>query len=190
MNPLLKYTTLILCFFAWLFLLIGCIGYANEVSTVKNVAWITYDDNSEHGWYALRSYAYRVNGVKGSETYRDCKTDFCDQCDKDGKTAFGLLIVAFLASTVATILSNDILANDARQKIMTNAVFCFATFLASLISIGVFMGGCYSKIADNVENDDKLSWGPGAVLSIIAMFLTATAFIILVIDYYGSGSSM
>lgn len=190
MNQSLKYVTLTLCFFAWLFFLIGCIGYSDEVSTVKNVAWVAYHDDYQDAWYGLRSYTYRVGGVRNSDTYQDCNADICSKCDKDGKSAFGLLIIALLASTFATVVSHDMLTNASPKRVMANAVLCFASFLASLISIGVFMGGCYSKIVDNVVDEDKLTWGPGSVLSTIGTFLIVIAFVILVVDYYGTSSGL
>lgn len=190
MNQSLKYFTLSVCFFAWIFFLVGCIGYANEESTVKNVAWVEYHDDYQDAWYALHKYAYKVGGVRGSESYQNCGGEICDRCESDGKTAFGLLIVALIATTFATVLSHDLLGTPSKQKVMSDAVLCFSAFLASLISIGVFMGGCYDQIVQKVADEDQLSWGPGAVLSIIAMFLVVIAFVILVIDYFGSGVSV
>ena len=189
MHQSLKYVTLGLCGFAWLFFLIGCVGYSNEISTVRNVAWIAYHGKSADAWYGLRKYSFRVGAATGSQTYQDCNEDFCNQCEKDGASAFGLLIVALLASTFSVVLSYDFIVNASPKKLMANAVFSFVAFLASIISIGVFMGECYSEIVDNVLDEDKLTWGPGSVLTTIGIFLIVIAFVMLVVDYYGSSSS-
>lgn len=184
MNQPLKYVVLLFCFVAWLFFLIGCISYADDTDTVKNVAWIVYKSGGDEAWYALHKYTFNIQGVKSSSVYKDCSGSLCDQCERDGNAAFGLLIVALVFSTFSTVLSLAML-NSTTPKAMasSNAVCCFIAFVTSLIAVAVFMGECYNKVEDTVQNEDKLTWGAGAVLSIIGMFLMVGALLALVIAF-------
>lgn len=184
MNQPLKYVVLVLCFVSWLFFLIGCISYADDNATVKNTAWIVYKRGGDEAWYALHKFRSSIGGVKIASTYQGCSGTICDQCDGDGKATFGLLIVALVASTFSTMLSLSMLNTQSPKNIASaNAVTCFIAFVTSLIAIAIFMGGCYDKVNDTINNDDDLRWGPAAVLSIIAMFFMVASLVVLVIAF-------
>lgn len=190
MNQGLKFVVLTLSFIAWLFFLIGCISYSEDNETVKNTAWFVYSQGGDTAWYALRKVTVRTEGVEASRIYENCSGSVCNQCDVDGKTAFGLLIVALLASTVSTLLSLAMInAPFPKDIAISNAVFSFIAFVTSLIAIAVFMGECYTKAANEVS-EDSITWGPGSILSIIGMFFMVGSLVALVIAFASdTGSS-
>jgi hypothetical protein len=98
-----------------------------------------------------------------------CTADYCDACEQDGLAAFGLLIIALFFSAFVVLLSTSLLFTFNASRQIANVFVSFAAGCTSLIAIGFFMGDCLNLIDDASTGD--LSWGPGSILTIIAMGL-------------------
>lgn len=157
------------------FFLVACIGYSDNEDTLQNVSWAVYDENGVQQWFGLRSYAMKANiygtSVDGTADYSDCGGNTCDSCDQDGKSSFGLMIIALVFATVCAALSGTMIGAASSTMQIANVIMAFIAFGASLVSVGVFMGGCYTDLKDNYSDGDKLTWGPGSILSIIGMLI-------------------
>lgn len=180
MSPILQYVSLGLCLLALLFFLIGCIGFSNDRDVVEDVSWIMIDTGPTTIYYGLREV---TSSSGGGGSYSDCKnnSDTCKQCNDDGKGAFALIFIATLL-TAATAGFCGFLSQASETNMMMGTITIVLAILAvgaSLISLAIFMGGCYNEI-DNDTNED-LEWGPGSVLSIIGLLIMAAVTIIQVL---------
>lgn len=154
------------------FFLIGCIGFSSTQTTIKHIAWITIDDNGFEVWFGLAKLYYQVNGQDGLTAYNNCGSDYCDDCEKDGLSAFGLLIVSTVFALVSAALSGALSASFSAGLQMGNIAASFVSASLALVGFGLFMGNCYSKVDDSVDAD--LEWGPGSILvclGVIMMYL-------------------
>lgn len=178
-----------LCCIAFLFFLIGCIGFSSDEGTAKDVAWIHYKHESDNQlWFALRILTFRMDfGVFGVATgsvkydHQDCNFNFCDECSTAGQSAFGLLIVALLATMVTGILSSGIVGAFSYVLQLANVVIAGIAVLASIIGVSVFMNDCYNKIQDDINEDKDLTWGPGSVLSLIGMLFMMAVVVLQIV---------
>lgn len=158
-----------LCLAAFVCFVVGCVGFDDRASSVINVSWFVYDEDR---WFALRGYAYKVHGNAKYGDYSDnCNDDTCDNCDVDGKWAFGLMVAAVVFTAACSGLGGGLLATVSNTLMLSNVVAAFFAFAASLASLWIFMSGCYGDLKDSVPHEDKLDWGTGAIVSTIGMLL-------------------
>lgn len=180
MSAILQYVSFGMCLLALLFFVIGCIGFSNDHDVIENVSWIMIDTGPTTIYYGLKE-ATTSSGGGGS--YEDCKdvSDMCDQCNDDGKGAFALIFIATLITAAAAGLTGFLSqATEANMTMGTiNIVLACLAVGASLISLAIFMGGCYNEIDDNTNED--LEWGPGAALSIIGLLIMAAVAVIQIL---------
>lgn len=112
-----------------------------------------------------------VTSIVYSYDGTNCNGNTCDTCNSDGKTAFSLLIIALISSVVAGGLHGIMITATANSILrIASLVFSLIGFLASLIAVGTFMGGCYASAVSDVD-DGSFNWGPGASLTIVGMFI-------------------
>jgi len=180
MSAILQYVSLGLCLLALLFFVIGCIGFSNDHDVVENVSWIMIDTGPTTIYYGLKE---ATTSKGGGGSYEDCKdvSDTCDQCNDDGKGAFALIFIATLL-TAATAGFSGFLSQATEANMTLGTVTIVLSILAvgaSLISLAIFMGGCYNEIDDSTNED--LEWGPGSVLSIIGLLIMAAVAVIQVL---------
>jgi hypothetical protein len=151
---------------AMVFFIVGCIGYSDKMSDIKHTAWIKADG----AWVGLSKLVANFGGGGDQAIhFKDCDASFCDTCDRDGESAFGLIVVATIFAFLSTILSGALSAGH-RFALQWAAVFvAFVSALFAIIGFGLFMGQCYKKIDDS--NDGDLHWGPGSILTCLGLLM-------------------
>lgn len=188
MSVTLNSVSAVLSLIAFVFFLIGCIGYTSNEDTVKDVAWIYYEQDSDNEvWFALLKLAFTVDlgpffgTVTDTVKYDDqaCAFDFCDRCYQDGQSAFGLLVLALAATLVSGVISSAIVGFYFFTLQLANVIIAGVALVASVIGIGLFMNGCMNKIRDELDDDKNLEWGPGAIISVVGMLLM---FVVMVLQ--------
>jgi hypothetical protein len=168
---------------SFIFFIVGCIGYASDDRTIKNVAWIVSDDHGFQLWSALQAYTFKatanddyVGTIGFTNKFGDCAlndddsvNDLCTTCLKDGNAAFGLLIVATVFATMVVVTSGALIStiNSALQGFSAFAAFVSGCF--SLVGFGLYMGSCYYKIDD--QTAESLHYGPGAIIVLLGLLM-------------------
>lgn len=165
---------------AFVFFLIGCIGYTSNQDTLRDVAWLTYkQDSNNKVWFALLKLSFEVDlglfygKVSDTVQYDDkaCGFNFCDVCHEEGQNAFGLLVLALAATLVSGVISSAIVGFYFFTLQLANVIIAAVAVASSVIGISLFMDICMNKIKDEIDNDKDLKWGPGSIISVVGMLL-------------------
>lgn len=168
--PLINGVTLLLTFLSNIFFLVGCIGFSSDKNTIKNVSWFYYKDDS-NAWFGLQKFYVDIDlapylVMKETVAYSSdsCGGTYCDECDRDGKGAFGLLIIALIFTVFSLLLNGASTASPSAPVQMGNAFTALVAFVASLVSISLFMvsNGWYSLLMDcfSIESRDAICKRP------------------------------
>lgn len=183
MSPTMNYFSSTLSMIATIFYVIGAIGYSDDNDVIKNVAWITQEQGGADGYYALRQ-AY-VTGGGGSATfkYKDCAdaSDTCETCEDNGKGAFALCIIGAVVAMLTMFTCGTLSRQVSFPLQLASILLAAGACIAGLIAISLFMGGCMDKLDDTA---DDLEWGPGSVLTIIAMFMMAGVGVVQILSTF------
>jgi hypothetical protein len=168
-------------FISGIFFIIGCVGYADQRDAIENVAWITSSKNDVDVYFGLSRAYYSSGPYKGNIQYGSstCTDSWCDDCQSGGQGALGLTIIALIFTTVTLALGGALMASANKSLQIANVIMSFFAASSSLIAVGLFMSGCYNAIDDD-DNSSMfdLVWGPGAVLTILAMLLMWVAVVL------------
>lgn len=144
MTVTLNSLSAVLSLSAFVFFLIGCIGYTSNEETVKDVAWITSEhDDDNKLWFALLKVSFQVDlgflfgVVSDTVKYNDqaCFFEFCDQCNKDGQSAFGLLVLALTASLISGFISSAMIGFYFVSLQIANVLIAALAVASSVIGI-------------------------------------------------------
>lgn len=180
-----------------IFFIIGSVNYSNSDKTIKDTAWITSSEGPIDIYFGLRTAYANVGLVSlgGKIKYSDqaCFTENCDICDKAGKGAFGLTVVAAVFSVICLALSAAALPGYDKGIQIANVFVAFIAFGASLGAILLFMAWCgialdkgYDELIDRTddafgpifqddggtsESNPILNWGPGSIITIIGTIM-------------------
>jgi hypothetical protein len=124
-----------------------------------------------HAYFGLRkafldSTDMTDSGIISYRTNEDCIENWCDTCNREGRAAFSLTIVALVSSFVVLGNTGFLFIAPSFWTQVVNAVLSGIAALFSLIAVGMFMGDCYYEI----ELSD-LRWGTGSILAVLAMLL-------------------
>lgn len=78
--------------------------YALSIAAWMNTAWITAESGGLTVFFALKEF-YTSSGGGVLVSYGDCadSSDACEQCERDGNSAFGLLFIAAIFSMMTAI---------------------------------------------------------------------------------------
>lgn len=185
MSPTLNYISSTLSMVAMVFYVIGCIGYATNKDTIKNVAWITSEQSGVNAYYALKKVYIEGQGFEFEQTYSACSDNngnACDKCEQDGQGAVGLCIIGAVISFCAMMVCGSLSRSVSFSMQIVSIVLAAISCAAGVIALGLFMGGCYEELDDQSPVD--LEWGPGAALVIIAMFLMAGVGVVQILSTF------
>lgn len=160
-------TVFALC--AFVFFIVGCIGYSGMDDNIKNTAWITVDDNGFKAWFGLLKYRFSAGVTKDTVALKDCNASFCNVCERNGESAFGLLVVSTIFAAVSTALGGVLSASPQAMIQITNLIVSFISASFAIIGFGLFMGECFKKIDDSGDFD--LEWGPGSILTCLGLIM-------------------
>ncbi len=157
---------------SFIFFLIGCISYAVESDTVKNIPWVTISSDDVDLWFGLYRIVYHAPGPAGPQNYDQCDLSFCDKCAEAGQDTAGLLVIATIFAGLSTLLSANLgmAPNTETQK--GNCISAFISALFSIIGFGLFMGPCYKKISDWADAAElDAEWCPSSVLVCLGLLM-------------------
>lgn len=173
---------------AFVFFIIGCIGYSVKDQAIKDVSWINVDENGLKLWMGLQKFHYSSSGFSATESYKDCNQSFCDECEEDGKSAFGLIIISTIFAAVCTGLGGALAASPTSPLQIANLALSFISAAFAIIGFGVFMGNCYKKVDD--YGDFDLEWGSGSIIVCLGLIMMWVVVVMqLVAMIMGPGSS-
>lgn len=165
----LNATSAVFSLCAFVFFIVGCVGYSGDKDNLKNAAWIKIDDQGTEAWFGLLKYHFKTALFEGTTSFKDCTDSFCDECERDGRSAIGLLVISTVFAFVTTILSGALFASPQVPLQWGNIAVAFVSAAFALIGFGLFMGECYKKIDDSSTLD--LEWGPGSVLTCLGLLM-------------------
>jgi hypothetical protein len=157
---------------SFIFFLIGCISYAVESDTVKNIPWVTIDGDDMKLWFGLYRLVYHTSGVAGPQNYDQCDFPFCDTCADAGQSTAGLLVIATIFAGLSTLLSATLGMTPNTETQKGNFFSSFISALFSIIGFGLFMGPCFKRIgeyADSIDVDTE--WGASSVLVCLGLLM-------------------
>lgn len=183
MSPTMNYFSSTLSMIATVFYVIGAIGYSDDDDVIKNVAWITQEQGGGDGYYGLRQAYITGGGSSTSIKYKDCAdaNDTCETCEDNGKGAFALCIIGAVVALLTMFTCGTLSRSVSFPLQLTSILLAAGACIAGLIAISLFMGDCYDKVDDNGAD---LEWGPGSVLTIIAMFMMAGVGIVQILSTF------
>jgi hypothetical protein len=190
----LNATSAVLSVIAFVFFLIGVIGYSNDNDTVKNVNWFNLKDSgSENGnadfYLGLSRVAVEIPGG-GSQAFvfADCDGSTCDDCEREGKNAFGLLIISTIMAFVTAALTMGASAAPSSALSGASVATSFVAFVFGIIGWSLFVKECYY---DNIKDSfsQKFDYGAGSVLPLIAFLLSFLIFILQIAAAATSGAA-
>lgn len=173
------------CAFAsFIFFIVGSVGYTDNKDTIQDVPWIIGSQDITGGdvFIGLRLY-YNSGLLKTTVKFSDneCILNFCDKCDRDGRIALGLTIIA-LFFTFAELAACCIFTGKTTvSSHLLQMALSLVAAIFSLAALILFMGDCYDAI-DNTDGFD-VHWGTSAILVILGMLLMWLA---LILHVYGS----
>lgn len=184
MSPTMNYFSSTLSMIATVFYVIGAIGYSDDNDVIKNVAWITQEQGGVDGYYALRQAYITGSGADLTIKFKDCSgaSDTCETCEDNGKGAFALCIIGAVVALLTMFTCGTLSRQVSFPLQLTSILLAAGACIAGLIAISLFMGDCYDKIDDATPDD--IEWGPGAVLTIIAMFMMAGVGIVQILSTF------
>lgn len=167
----LNITTVVFAFCAFVFFIIGCIGYASDKDVIENTAWVTVDDQGVKVWLNLMGLRLKSSTGSGVQAYADfaCNQEFCDICASTGDAAFALILVATVFSSFTVVLSGILSSSPSATLQLVNLFVTFITAVFSLIGFAIFMGSCYVKFED--ETPFSTHYGPGAILTLLGLLM-------------------
>jgi hypothetical protein len=173
-NMLLNGYCLLFSSVSAIFFVVACIGYSNDFKTLQSVPWIRgkHFNSDRETSFGLRAYTFSSDSGNRVVEYSEqrCVAHFCDECERDGVCAFGLLIVAAVFMTVEAVIC----ALRFSSVGITANVIHFGVSLVgavlSLVALNLFMGVCYDDI-DNTQGV-RLKWATGGILAVIGMILS------------------
>lgn len=184
MSAALNGTTVALSLISATFFLVGCFGYADFKSAVKNTAWIVSSNEGLDVHFGLRKaflhYDYRGYTEDYNNEYDNCSLTWCDNCFSDGKGTFGLTIIALFFACVTLFFSCALLVTKNRSMQISNVLISFFAAFSSMMGVALFMNDCYDAInsVNNDYDDDydddglfTLKWGPGSIVTLVGMLL-------------------
>ena len=190
MTYALNCVSLALCALCFVFFLIGCVGYGSDSSSPETVPWIISDDDNFDLYFGLQTILVTFESPSFSGTFSytldytdsNCTPDFCNDCETDGKAAFGLTLIALVFTTFSLGVLVALLIKYSRTLQIANIFMAAIAASASLIGIGLFMGDCYNAINDENVADDtyggsgytadvNLQWGSGSIITLVGMLL-------------------
>lgn len=154
-------------FCATLFLMIGCVGHSNEESAVKDTNWINVDQDGVKIWFGLQKAFF--NGGSFNYDSNSCTSDFCDRCNTDGQSAIALLVISTIFAAVSTGIAGFLIVSPSGPIQLANFGVAFTSGFFALIGFSVFMGDCYNKIDQDVDQD--LEFGPGSILALLGLLM-------------------
>lgn len=164
----------ILALASLVFFIIACAGYSNSKDELRVVPWIIGSYSGVLGdgniYIGLRSYynSGAVSEAKADFGDKNCALSFCDECQRDGDAALGLLIIALFATFFETCLCCAFTtATSAATQWIQMGISLFAAVF-SMVAVILF-GECYDAI-DNSSGFD-LQWSTGAILAILGVLL-------------------
>jgi hypothetical protein len=172
------------------FFIVGTIAYSDGHKNIENTAWIKLSEGNRDGYFGLRNVYFHDDivdfSVTAKYTNEFCTEKYCDTCEKAGKAAFGLTIIATIFAAITMALSAASIASYNKGLQIANVFMAFLSAAASLIAIGLFMSWCwnaldkvfsgdddgyYPALGDDDGNGQHLKWGSGGILTIIGMLL-------------------
>lgn len=173
----LNATTIAISVISLIFYTVGCIGYSDSRNTIEKVSWIRTKEDDTKIWFGLHRAYVTVGGNNAFVVdYGGDECSFCNKCEQDGKSALGLTIISLIGTTFAIVFCSYLLVCHNTGMQIANVFFCLLAAATSLIGIGLFMNDCYNKIDDSIDSD--LHYGPGSILTTLAMLLMFVATIL------------
>lgn len=194
MSQALNAVSAVFALGATVFFIVGCSGYTTDDAQLKNVAWITADDDFAKLWIGLQKLRFEGQGVASGASGNlvwakdSCTEPFCDRCEQDGRSAIALLIISTVFAGIATALSGVLAASHNAGMQIGNLVLSMISAFFAIIGFGVFMGSCYQKI--DQWSDFDLDFGPGSIMTLLALIMM---FVVTVLQFVavivGGGSA-
>ena len=168
-----------LSFIANIFFIAGMVGYSTDVDTFKAVPWLRIDEDNIDIYFGLQSYSTSsdtsTNGCTDcSIKYSDCSGSTCNSCDDDGKVAFAFLVVASFATACVIGFGTPMFVSYGYGKHIVTTFMSSLAAVSSLISLAVFMGDCYERLQDDLDDSGssaELRWGPGSLVVILGVLV-------------------
>ena len=163
---------------ALIFFIIGCAGYTKEKDTLKSVSWISQDDDYGNVWIGLTalyidfgSYVSEVMLFSncGDDSYDDGDDSACSQCERTGKAAVGLLVVATMLCFLSICLSGFSIASSSLPITYANIATSFLSGFLAVIGFGLFMHTCYDELQLDDDYATTLKYGPGSIITLVAL---------------------
>lgn len=165
----LNATSAVLSLCAFAFFVVGCAGYSGDEANLKNASWIRVDDGGTEVWFGLLKFHVEAAATKLTTNFKDCNNSYCNECERDGRSAISLLIISTVFAFVSTILSGALFAGPQVFLQWGNIVVTFISAAFALIGFGLFMGECYKEIDNSTTLD--LEWGPGSILTCLGLLM-------------------
>ena len=215
---------------AFIFYVIAASGYSKDYKVLKGCQWFYYHQNVKYYglnrdyfdrdvmkvYYGLKGYyvdtildGYTKHGSGGFYDYdhsqfNDEWTDYSqykDNCDGSGKSAFALTVVACILSifTIITGGAGFVSGKTVVNALKLSAVLSIISCLFGMIAVGIFMTTCYKKIynetndADDDDGEDHtnlLHYGNGFKLVITAISCNFFAFIHAIVNIIVRGDNI
>lgn len=211
-SQALNGTSLALSVASMAFFIVGAIAYTDQQIAIENTAWIYFNKAGTESYYGLHTvftkFKFDEIDYKGTLSYDEsaCNLHGCDVCNKAGRSAFGLTILAAIFSAITLSLSGVSLASYNKGLQIANVVMAFLSAAFSLIAIGLFMSWCFDALEDNVNTDDDgtsygydddgysrsidLKWGNGSILTTLGMLLMWVVVILQIAAAIVGGNSI
>jgi hypothetical protein len=163
------------------FFIVTSIGYSDGTADIQYTAWFAGTLRTPSGsgkFYAgLRCLYDKVDDAVVSFGGTACSAAFCNECERDGDSAFALIIVAILFSFIELVSCFAYTVTASVDSQLIQMVVAFVSAVFSLVSVAIFMKGCYKSIGDSAEFDD-LYWGPSSILATMGtLMMWAVVFI-------------
>jgi hypothetical protein len=151
-------------------------------------------------YYGLKGYyidtGYGSNGFFDYDTNSvDFFTDYSqykDNCDSSGKSAFALTFVACILSIITIITSGagGVSGKTVVNALKLSAILSIISCLFGMIAVGIFMTTCYKKIYNETDNTNLLHYGNGFALAITAIICNFFAFILAIVHIIVRGDNI
>lgn len=183
----------IFCLAALAFFIVGCIAFTNEEQALKRTAWIVSDRDSFEASFGLRSFNVKVDIDVGGATLvssentqkydsGSCSGNFCDVCEKMGKAAFALTVVATVFTAISLAMSLAAMAVYEKGTQVGNVFMAFIAAVTATIAVAIFENRCWNELnsdagGEDNENSLDLKWGNGAILTLVGLLLMWLVFV-------------
>jgi hypothetical protein len=188
--------TAAVCVPAFIFLIIGCTGFSSRHSFIQDVPWIYFGNDDDYfpityyfglqKLYATLDGSFNIDSLVPYDSSK-CGLNSCNECETDGKTSFGMLVVAsvFCFATLSITLYSLVKFNPSLQY--ASWISALISFIFSFIGFGIFMDKCFHSLDRETTLD--VHYGAGSIITVTgaAFMCLASTLQMIAVVYLATG---